>query len=283
MTQLSAGCALNPCLNGGTCFGFNNGPPLESSGRELSDTIDTVIGGSTTNNNEHSDRIYRCQCSPGWTGDYCQWSDVNTMLITRLILNTTEPEMNRPSGQPANATESAVTFSTEVTSTELVNQGYENNGKLLLSPLTTDTNYIENNQVPLSAPLPHHLDMKHLISGVVIASVFGVFLASLLLAWCCLVAIERNRFPFIQMNIIRRGDDEDYDGPAVSSTLRRMHGKIRDSLRLPSRSSRIKPETKLSIENVLRPPRPPPSYEESSSNYQNVNRISIEYPIYHRS
>lgn len=105
------------------------------------------------------------------------------------------------------------------------------------------------------------IEFKHLISGVMIATIAGVLLASLLLAWCCLAAIARNKFSFIQMNIVRRGVCNHTDQDTGSqSRFRRGMNKIYDSLRCASRHT-VGPSTKFNIDNVLKPP--PPSYEES--------------------
>lgn len=254
LTQLSAGCALNPCLNGGTCFGFKTqfGPSeVDFQNPEV----------QTNSTNESVERIYRCQCPPNWTGDYCQWADSSTLSITNILFDATLERTNTT--EPSTTSTSSDFMLFESTKNETIDK---------VPPIFST--YIESPQ-----QAPPHFDMKHIISWVVIASVIGVFLASLLLAWCCLLAIERNRFSFIQMNIIRNSDDEP---PAVPSTLRRMHEKIRDSFRLPSRN-RIKPETKLSIENVLRPPKPPPPYEENTLDFSvNKPQLSDNQTLYQK-
>jgi len=235
LTQMSAGCALNPCLNGGTCYGFNS--HLTDFGFE---------GVDSATNRGSRERFYRCQCAPGWTGDYCQWSDPNSLSLTSVFLATSsslEVNVTNPTQDPTSTAEDLITESAK---SDILDR---------ISPLLTT---LIESQPPISS----NLDMKHLISGVVIASVIGVFLASLLLAWCCLALLERNRFSLIQMSIVRGGLSPCQ--PTVSLTLRRMHDKIRDSFRRSPRG-RIKPETKLSIDNVLRPAKPPPSYEESSN------------------
>lgn len=250
LTQLNAGCALNPCLNGGTCYGFKT--TQHSDINQLESPFESPEV-RTNNTNESVERIYRCQCPPNWIGDYCQWADSPAFSPTNILLiNTTLERIN--------ATEQSTIkheISTRVPDTETTDQ---------VPPFFS--NFIENQQ-----QTTQHLDMKHIISWVVVASIIGVFLASLLLAWCCLIAIEHNRFSFIQMNIIRSdGVDEQ---PVVTSTLRRMHEKIRDSFRLSSRA-RIGPETKLSIENVLRPPKPPPPYEENDIGFR-MNKVPLDY------
>lgn len=245
--QFSAGCAQNPCLNGGTCYGFN------------SLLVDSTIVGPVQTESEaailgeqETDRFYRCQCSPGWSGDYCQWSDTSSLPITSIITESTVDSSMQSNGTTSN-------ILPVQSDDKIINETTDNDLNTNLKLSTYLTHLIESPRQML--PAVHQVDMKHFISGVVIASIFGVFFASLLLAWCCLIAIERNKFSFIQMNIIRGGDG--LDQPVVTSTLRRMHAKIRDSLRRSSRN-RIKPETKLSLENVLTPPPPPPTYEESS-------------------
>lgn len=242
LTQLSAGCALNPCLNGGTCYGFK--PQSLDRGQ-----LESPLEGPevrTDNTNKSVELIYRCQCPSNWTGDYCQWADSPTLSVTNIMLNATIER-----GSTTEQTNYEI--STKFPDTEIMNTMI---GSFIGTP-------------PQTAP---YIDMKHIISWVVIASIVGVFLASLLLAWCCLIAIEHNRFSFIQMNVIR--NDGLSDQPAVTSTLRRMHEKFRDSFRLSSRA-RIKPETKLSIENVLRPPKPPPPYEENDFALT-VNKASLD-------
>lgn len=267
--KLSAGCSLNPCLNGGTCFGFNNllvdsgyvGPLHTDDEQELQNTTEIQDAG---------ERLYRCQCITGYTGDFCQWSDPPLLSVIKILSNSTSERTPSPaiSTTPDSTT---TTKTSDSDSIAIALKIFENTDKNT-SVLTT---FIEN-----SHQAPHHVDLKHLISGVVIASVVGVFLASLLLAWCCLMALERSRFSFIQMNIIRSEIGENgLDQPIVYSTLKRVHNKIRDSFRRSSRN-RIKPETKLSIENVLRPPKPPPPYEESNS--YNLNKVRLEYPNYHQ-
>lgn len=243
--QFSAGCAQNPCLNGGTCYGFNSLLVDSAIVGPVQTEADSALMG------EHeTERFYRCQCSPGWSGDYCQWSDASSLPVTSIITESTVDN-----SMQTNGTASTVILSAQ-SDEKLINETGDDDLNTNLKISTYLTHLIESPRQML--PAVHQVDMKHFISGVVIASIFGVFLAVLLLAWCCLIAIERNRFSFIQMNIIRGGDD--LDQPVVTSTLRRMHAKIRDSLRRSSRN-RIKPETKLSIENVLTPP---PTYEESS-------------------
>lgn len=250
LTQLSAGCALNPCLNGGTCYGFKT-TQLNLNMSQLESPFENPEV-RTNNTNESVERIYRCQCPPNWIGDYCQWADSPVFTATNILLNVTLERINTTEQNTIN-----YEHPTRIPDTEATDK---------VSPFSS--NFIENQQ-----HTTQHLDMKHIISWVVIASVIGVFLASLLLAWCCLIAIEHNRFSFIQMNIIR--SDGVGDQPVVTSTLRRMHEKIRDSFRLPSRA-RIGPETKLSIENVLRPPKPPPPYEENDIGFR-VNKVPLDY------
>lgn len=265
LAQLGAGCALNPCLNGGTCYGFNS--QLVESGQPIptGDNLESIaeLG---------EDRLYRCQCMPGWTGDYCQWAEAVAAPTDLLNAAVTSNSSNIISlGELPSLAATFVPTVTDLTAQE------ERPKNESAERLTTESimTLLESIQTPPTTTMTTHLDMKHLISGVVIASVVGVFLASLLLAWCCLIALERNRFSFIQMNVIKNGDN--IGQPVVSTTLRRVQAKIRDSLRCSSRN-RIKPETKLSIENVLRPPRPPPSYEESSNYATNSKLNSIEYP-----
>lgn len=254
ITRLSAGCAVNPCLNGGTCFGYEGGVPVEINenfnehGENLT-LIDEQL--------EDNERIYRCQCKPGWTGDYCQWPDTDLISIADIVSDTEKLSSSSSSTAASMATTSASDNSYDIEKFKTV----------MDKPPPILSTFIE-----APKPEPTHLDMRHLISGVVIASVVGVLLAFLFLAWCCLVAIEQNRFSFIQMNIIR-SSGSDNDDVTVSSTLRRMHAKIRDSFRLSR--NRIKPETKLSIENVLRPP---PTYEESSNHHDIYHqKKQVEY------
>lgn len=219
------------------------------------------VESSNPDGEQEPDRFYRCQCAPGYTGDYCQWSD--SALGASIILPLDGlVQINETT------TTATITTSTNETS-HIINLFVMDKNESTTNPnaVPNPTLYIESSQQTL--PSTHHVNIKHFISGVLIASVAGVFLASLFLAWCCLMAIKRNRISFIQMNVVRSEDG--LDQTAVSSTLRRMHEKIRDSFRRPSRH-RIKPETKLSIENVLRPPQPPPSYEESK-NY-GINKLS---------
>lgn len=221
MTQLSAGCALSPCLNGGTCYAFDS---------------QLAPAGSGPGSDSSEAGLYRCQCPSGWTGDYCQWAEAvsaptDLLVEGPLAANSSSSPSEPPGPPPGQPSESADVA-------ELI---------------------ISEHSAGQSAAA--HLDMRHLISGVVGASALGVFLAALLLAWCCLAALERNKLPFIQMNVIRAGGKPG-EQAVVPATLRRMQERIRDSFRRASRRAKIKPETKLSIENVLRPAQPPPSYEE---------------------
>lgn len=297
VSQLSAGCALNPCLNGGTCYGFNtlidlvpssavalsttNRTNLQQLNQESSDLLQST--GEQQQQQQDSagqDRQYRCQCLPGWTGDYCQWTDSPSMTITSILVNTNaNSSAEKTSFIPHTTTSTSILTSESSTSSILdkaetdavffPNETPNNESFVSIldkTPPPSFTTFLENIQ-----PTQQHVDMKHLISWVVIASIVGVCMASLLLAWCCLLAIERNKLSFIQMNIVRGGDNLT---TVSQSTLRRMHEKIRDSLRRSSRN-RIKPETKLSIDNVLRASKPPPPpYDECTSSRMDLDRIT---------
>lgn len=298
MTQLSAGCALNPCLNGGVCLsqsgGLSNGAAADRMIEPTTTTTTTTTIVSTWPMDSvpaQENRQYRCVCPAGWNGDFCQWRD-------ELPLNSSLPSELLPAGSVQDEANDGYNWTTQDQFLEKVSpDSLETNTSAPVSItelLNTDWAVVPPSQSSQldaqtsggSQTAAHTtLDMKHLISGVVIASVIGVFLAFLSLTWCCLIAIERNGFSFIQMNIIKSSNsrncesEDSSDGnagePIVSSTLRRMHNKIRDSFR---RRRSIKPETKLNIENVLRPqlkPPAPPTYEESKYNNINNNRTRL--------
>lgn len=270
LTQISPGCPLNPCLNGGTCIGINEIKALHE--RKVHDNIstdflssydfDAVMGSDITSESEtlENNRHYRCQCPPEWSGDYCQWSTDLLEPTNSEILNYVAPTTT---GSYIDTTDGVVP------SMNNLQNNINGNNKTNESPIEDKyIAYIENNHVTSNAP--QHVEMRNLISWVVIATIIGVFISCLLIVWCCLIAIESNKFSCIQMNIIRAGNCESQSQEAFSSRLRRVHEKIRDSFRRSS-AARIKPETKYSIENVLKPP---PSYEESSNYY--VNKINLE-------
>lgn len=255
LAMLRNDCTVNLCVNGGTCYALEH-----DLSKALQDTDSASFGSS----------LYRCQCPSGWVGDFCQWADSSSSFSNDSSQRTQDHEGNQPKPTLPISTSAL----DELTSGEVSTYDYA-----ALDPDPILNSIIEVRQEHRKLPVARHLDMKHLISGVMIASVVGVFLALLLLAWCCLIAVERNRLPFIQMNIISSRPvtpDGQRGANRVVGTLRRMHERIRDSLRLSRPGSRsmsgsIKPDTKLSIENVLRPP---PSYEESKT-YD-----KFKYPTY---
>ena len=292
LSQLSAGCALNPCLNGGTCYTFNATPPSTQPGEQHA--------GGTTNEPPTPDplaeselyslgnsMLHRCQCPAGWTGDYCQWAEALAVPISELVLDASSANLSAVVDSPPSVSTllSTLTNSGIPTSSDepgsLLSQMQANNnatttdllslGELgALDELTTvsSSNALNNQR---QQHQQQHMEMRHLISGVMLASAVGVFAAALLLAWCCLVAIERNRLSFVQMNIVRQAEagqasGQPEAGSSVGTALRRVQEKIGDSFRRRSqiRGRQIKPETKLSLDNVLRGPKPPPSYEESN-------------------
>lgn len=270
VAQLSAGCALNPCLNGGTCFGFQN----LLTNFSLSFPSDSI--------NQESDQVYRCQCLPGWTGDYCQWLDSSSLTITEMILSN-------------NATSSSekMTNSSSLTVPRLVESSGDNEhhesehhdtvNRIELIEATDNKLSLSHNIHTQSLTSNHHstrVDLRHIISWVMLASTIGVFLASIILAWCCLIAIKQNRFSFIHMSIVRDnefGCSNQVNQMPATSRFRRVQARIRDSLR----SSRIKTSSKLNIENVLKPP---PSYEESKRVNKSManlyhSELSLKPPI----
>lgn len=265
-TQLSSlGCPSSICLNGGTCVGYED--VFDQSETQEKDSIhnnsqnvsivydsDSVIERNSTNNSSDNRNLYRCHCAPGWSGEYCQWPIVSSQS-TNFELDYVAP------------TTTGIYIETDQILSSNDQQNTNDINQTTVS--TTESKYItyiENGQQVVS----QHVEMRHLISWVVIATFVGVFLACLLIVWCCIIAIENNKFSFIQMNIIRSGYCDSQPQEPFSSRLRRVHEKIRDSFRRTSTNS-IKPNTKLSIENVLKPP---PSYEESS-NYC-LNKIQLE-------
>lgn len=346
-THLSAGCMLNPCLNGGTCFGFSSplidsagGTPMAVDGIQLGpiDGFDdnsqsrqtqedaalaTAVGALAEPDGRGGGggfgpvatsigRLYACQCLPGWSGDYCQWPDpsrAGTIASEHTAGNNTQSDLETATSLgAANATAPTKTSAVSATDDLGAPSGSEadmvgrwpsssqairatNNSEqavLARSLASSSTSNDYNDNVPVmieanskgatssSAEANVLPNMHQLISWVLIATTVGVLVAFLVLAWCCLVAIERNKFHFIQMNIIRSSssatsaDTNQASAPGatlvVTTTLRRMQERIRNSFRRTATRQHIKPETKLSIENVFRHPAAqvsPPSYDES--------------------
>lgn len=321
MIQLKAGCMLNPCLNGGTCFGFSSrlidspgaAPnPIDVSQFGSADGMDMAADRArqythedltalpatdTTPVSTTIDRLYRCQCPPGWSGDYCQWPDSTGGAITLISSNNSANEYDAATSLlTRNISGTKNTPQTHGDNYIAHNESSKDEDEFLHMALmdlanATDNSISDPNAMRSPAPqtqdetydnVPamievnsnlkvggHITNMHQLISWVVIASTIGVLIAFLTLSWCCLVAVERNKLPFIQLNIIRSPSDH-HNQPTtvvVTTTLRRMQEKIRNSFRRTSTRQHIKPETKLSIENVFRQPTLPPSYEQSKSNY----------------
>jgi len=259
-------------------------PTFSSDTQGLVESLLEELGRSATKEGQPA---LRCHCAPGWTGDYCQWAQPVAAVLPADLLAMEQPASGlvvQGDTETAVQTSSSISSSVSPTNNEL-----QTEEPAASQPLTT----VSSQQVHLHHHLHQQqasLEMRHLVSGVVLASAVGVFLAALMLAWCCLAAIEKNRFSFIQMNIVRQFGQSHLDSPngrvqsgatqppgTVSSTFRRMQEKIRDSFRRRSqaRHCSIKRETKLSIENVLRAPKmAPPSYEESS---KYGTKKSVEY------
>lgn len=228
LAKLSAGCSINPCLHGGICFGFES---------LLSDTPADLA--KATSSNQTEERIYRCQCQAGWVGDYCQWPDTATPLVD----NSTEHSLK---------TQGAQAFSSRTNNSDQEPDSTTDGATQKAQPFI-----LSGTNEPQSVTLRHsQIDWRHLVSGVFVASIVGVFIATVLVAWCCFMVAKSNRFSFILFSVIRDGNaQETIDGVPISR-LRRVQERIRNSIR----SSRIGTGSKLSLENVLRPP---PSYEES--------------------
>lgn len=243
------GCAQNPCLNGGTCLRASqqlaSAPKADNQPPQIEE-----------DNLESANRWYRCQCPAGYRGDYCQWAEQTPR--TNESLPTQPSSNNEAASQTASDSELVASLSTPAGLLEL---------DTILAPMSFDPpggRQTSGELLVHETPRSPGLQMRHLISGVIVASTIGVFFAALLLAWCCLFAIERGKFQLLQMNFIRGEELETVDeSHGFASSLRRVQAKIRNSFR---RSSSIKPATKLSLENVLNPtPRlAPPTYEESN-------------------
>lgn len=298
--QISAGCAMNPCLNGGTCYGFGKLPNLASvqqqtiqanQQHEPAFATDAQSPISTYPFSETSEAFYRCHCQPGWSGDYCQWSDSVASSLTAISAIINETSNQTPTAnvteqatyiespeemmQPILATDDQQSpfgdkFVTPETSAGLASMSAATS--VATAALAHGHQHLQHHH---QLQLHHQINLPRLLSGVMLASIVGVFLAATVIVWCCLVAIQRNFFDFIQMNIIQAMDASDRNGATGSSSrFARMQQKIRDSLR---RSSRLKSETKLCLDNVLKPP----SYEESNhvSSYSTISKPAMPFHV----
>lgn len=267
INKLASGCGSSACLNGGTCLNFRQLADKQEVVTSPTDSATSTIMSRPSRGEDDQLQLelpaglmvgrpapseqsvisyFRCQCPTGWTGDHCQWADAGSMARTELL-----------EGEPALS----------------ANNNKYNPSSRTPNPANELAAFNGPTFIVSSASKDNVLDLGHLISGVMLASICAILMSLLILAWCCLFALRRHKLSLIQLFVIGSGDDVSSSTPNQLQTaasngnravllrtrIQRLHQRLRDSFR-SANSGRLNPSSKLSLDNVL-----PPSYEESGA------------------